>query len=302
MKYFEIDYVALLTLDGMGEGSVEALAHELSRKHYGYLHRAKNLAAILAALEAGGYVCVGTEGGVLSPSSPVSLTEKGLEALRISGMAKLFSGMKDKAIQKNTKAFCALERPCVRPFVTDDDAFAAYNKTVTEGINDAALWHIRNAEEGLYTLSLQRFPSYEEEKDAPEMSGITWLADADGVRRMLHDFLDTALYFCTSPKARKILLSTAGRAYVLTFCEVADETGAPVIRVTAAPILFNRQRFVGKRDAELDYAQCGDNVLSFTLSNVYAFCTAVFYSVIDQIDLFDEELGRKVNELYSKID
>ena len=31
-----------------------------------------------------------------------------------------------------------------------------------------------------------------------------------------------------------------------------------------APIRFNKQRFRGGRDGELDYAQCGDDVLYFT--------------------------------------
>ena len=39
---------------------------------------------------------------------------------------------------------------------------------------------------------------------------------------------------------------------------------AEAVRVSAAPIRFNKQRFRGGRDGELDYAQCGDDVLYFT--------------------------------------
>ncbi len=300
MNYFEIEYHALLALEETKEMSVEALAYELQR-NCGYLHAAENLAAVLAALEAGGYVTVKREGGMLSPFSTVALTEMGMGPIRVGGMAKLFAGMKKRAMQKNGLAFCSLERPVAEPYAIDTVAFAEYSEKASASINDAALWRIQGTEDGFYSLTLQRFPTYETDDDAPEMSDVSILADRDTLRRLLHDFVDTALDFLESHKTRKILLSTVGQAYVMTFCEIADETGDTVLRVTAAPILYNRQRFIGKRDSDLDYAQCGNNVLSFTMDNVYALCASVFYTVIDRIDLFDEEIGAKVNELYQKI-
>ncbi len=301
MNYFEIEYITLLALAQQDHESVETLAHELSRNHYGYFPRAENLATILAALEAGGYISVMTENGILTPTSVVTLTERGAEAVHIGGLTRLFSGMKEKAIQKNTKAFCAHERPSVKSFALDSASFGEYHEKVNKSINDASLWRIKKLDDGLYTLTLQTIPTYETDDDKAEISDITLLGDIDCIRHALKDLLDTALYFCESHKVRKILIPTVDKAYIMTFCEVADETGYTMIRVSTAPILFNRQRFVGKRDSDLDYAQCGSNVQSFTMSNAYALCTAVFYSVIDEIDLYDEEIGLKVNELYRRI-
>ncbi len=300
MNYFDIEHHVLVALERLDAASIEALAYELKRD-YGYLQSPENLSAMLTALSAGGYITVGPENGSLSPASTVTLTEKGHAAIQIGGMAKLFSGMKEKAMLKNERAFCALARPAAEPFAIDTDAFADYHAAAAKDVDDGAVWTVQNAEDGLFTLCMQRLPTYEEDEDETESSGISLLFDRAELLSTLHDLADTALYLTESHKARKILLGRAAKAYVMTFCEVADEAGYTVFRVTAAPVLFNRRRFIGKRDSDLDYAQCGSNVLSFTASNAFALYTAMYYSFIERIDLLDEALGQKVNTLYQKI-
>lgn len=59
---------------------------------------------------------------------------------------------------------------------------------------------------------------------------------------------------------RKCCLYADGApAYVAT---VSVNDGAT--RLSISKILFNRQRFIGKRDGDLDYAQCGDSVYDRT--------------------------------------
>ena len=65
---------------------------------------------------------------------------------------------------------------------------------------------------------------------------------------------DTLLEYCEHGGHRKCCLYAAGApAYVATVSRNEGST-----RLNIAKILFNRQRFIGKRDGDLDYAQCGE--------------------------------------------
>lgn len=59
---------------------------------------------------------------------------------------------------------------------------------------------------------------------------------------------------------RKLCFSCTDGSYVLT---LSKNTGA--VRITAAPIKYNRQRFGGKENGDLDYAQCGEIILDVTI-------------------------------------
>ena len=59
------------------------------------------------------------------------------------------------------------------------------------------------------------------------------------------------------------LYADGAPAYVAT---VSKNDGAT--RLHVEKILFNRQRFIGKRDGDLDYAQCGDSIFDRTGSKL----------------------------------
>ena len=96
------------------------------------------------------------------------------------------------------------------------------------------------------------------------------LAMSDSVRAVYPDglsagrFTDLLLavrdFFCGKPQVRKAALPAGTDLYAVSLIR----EDAEAVRVSAAPIRFNKQRFRGGRDGELDYAQCGDDVLYFT--------------------------------------
>ena len=67
-------------------------------------------------------------------------------------------------------------------------------------------------------------------------------------------------FFCGKPQVRKAALPAGTDLYAVSLIR----EDAEAVRVSAAPIRFNKQRFRGGRDGELDYAQCGEDVLYFT--------------------------------------
>lgn len=71
---------------------------------------------------------------------------------------------------------------------------------------------------------------------------------------------DTVSQFCEDGRHHKCCLYAEGApAYVATV-SVSDHA----TRLNVSKILFNRQRFIGKKDGDLDYAQCGDSIYDRT--------------------------------------
>ncbi len=299
MNYFDIDFWVLMALGRVGTARAETLLTEMSRD-LGWMSSADNLASSLAALSVDGYVTLVAEGESLRADTEIALTEKGRGMIQLGGMVKVFSSMKQKAIRKNEQAFCALMRPAVSPLAIDRASFSDYAERVARD-SEVIFLMIENAEDGLYTLSLNHAYYRETDEEEVDTDAAHVLCDLEKLRRMLGDLLDTALLLTESRKTRKVLMAGMGKAFVVTFCEVADESGYSVMRVTAAPILFNLQRFVGKRDSDLDYAQCGANALSTTFDSAAELCGCILGGVSRRTDLLDEELGRKIHELHAKI-
>lgn len=107
------------------------------------------------------------------------------------------------------------------------------------------------------------------------------------------DLLRAAHEVVTSEEAktRKVCLHNDLGTYVLTLSPQIDG-----IRVTCAPIRFNQKRFRGKRDGELDYAQCGDDVLRFTLDeNELVTMTDMAYAAV--WESLDDDLKLECNIL-----
>ncbi len=300
MHYFDTDFYTLMTLGRVGKVNAEALLREMARE-LGWMASADYLSSALAAMEASGYVTLATEDKILRADTVVSITDPGRALIRLGGMANVFSGIKQKAVRKNEKVFCTLVRPAVAPLSIDRASFADYTESVNRD-QEVTFLGIDNNGEGVYELSLNH--AYYRETDAEEADAdsVSVLCDLDGLHNMLGALLDTALFFTESRKPRKVVLSGGGKAYVATFCEVADTSGFPVMRVTAAPILFNRQRFIGKRDSDLDYAQCGDNALSTTFDSTSELCGCILGEISKRCDLLNEELAERIHELYRKFE
>lgn len=70
--------------------------------------------------------------------------------------------------------------------------------------------------------------------------------------------------FYEDGKHRKCCLYAEGAPAFVATVSVNDET----TRLSISRILFNRQRFIGKCDGDLDYAQCGETVFDRTDSKL----------------------------------
>lgn len=92
-------------------------------------------------------------------------------------------------------------------------------------------------------------------------------------------------------KTKKLCLHNERGTYVLTLSPQGDG-----IRVTCAPIRFNQKRFRGKRDSELDYAQCGDDVLRFTTDEP-ALLTMTDIAYAEIWEALDSDLQHECNSL-----
>lgn len=237
----------------------------------------------------------------LMPDTPVVLTDQGRAAVAVGGMKRLFPKARIRAMRRNQHRFCAMPRPSVSPLTWNEQAFTGQTHETDSSAHTLPLFLIEDGEDGRYTVTFS-YDKYTEE-DMP-IEAVTLMCDRDTLDRMLADLLDTAILLTESNQIRKVALFGAGQAYILTFAKVADESGeyGATLRTTMAPILFNRQRFIGKRDSELDYAQCGSNVMTRTdmCTNIFAAAT-IYDSAMLRPDLLGESAGHRMDALYKKL-
>ena len=128
------------------------------------------------------------------------------------------------------------------------------------------------------------------------------LAMSDSVRAVYPDglsagrFTDLLLavrdFFCGKPQVRKAALPAGTDLYAVSLIR----EDAEAVRVSAAPIRFNKQRFRGGRDGELDYAQCGDDVLYFT-ENGYRLAGVLCAAYASVWELLEDGERAALNEL-----
>ena len=128
------------------------------------------------------------------------------------------------------------------------------------------------------------------------------LAMSDSVRAIYPDglsagrFTDLLLavrdFFCGKPQVRKAALPAGTDLYAVSLIR----EDAEAVRVSAAPIRFNKQRFRGGRDGELDYAQCGDDVLYFT-ENGYRLAGVLCAAYASVWELLEDGERAALNEL-----
>ena len=72
--------------------------------------------------------------------------------------------------------------------------------------------------------------------------------------------------------------------------------------MTVSKIRFNRQRFVGKRDSDLDYAQCGDPIFIHEMASAEGFAYyCVLHDMLARPDLLTEEDFDKLSVVHRAI-
>ena len=130
--------------------------------------------------------------------------------------------------------------------------------------------------------------------DAPEQDDrITVTGDNDRVMAGVSDLLAAVYALLTEPPCtRKVAIHGADKSFVITLAHAAGEQGA-YLRMTVAQIRFNRQRFMGKRDGDLDYAQCGDPLLTREFADVGGLAVSILPCTValpDQLSAADLEM------------
>ncbi len=252
----------------------------------GYLGGSSTCACLLHALRglaAGGYVTVEPEAHgenqVVNLDAPITVTEAGRKAVAISALQKMLG--ERKAFAKNLHRFCALERPDTSTVGTDwwvdGDCLERINReSVRSGLWAMPLFELGDVGDGYLSLTLRRSSyGYDEDDpdpDAPELADtVSVTGDADRIMAGVSDLLATAHVLLTQPpRTRKVAIHGADKSLVVTLTQSAGEQGS-CLRMTVAQIRFNRQRFYGKRDGDLDYAQCGDALITAEFVNAHGF-------------------------------
>lgn len=241
----------------------------------------------LTVLQNEGYISL--PGGEADADTVCLLTAKGRQAIAVPVLSRLFGG-RNAALFAREDAFLAAPAGnggitvVLRPGAFDTVHSRLLRAAGANGDYDGAPWITVARCEGGMAVTL-RVPGEEEpdESDDSDSSndsngggsydGVApedALAMPDSVRAIYPDglsagrFTDLLLavrdFFCGKPQVRKVALPAGTDLYAVSLIR----EDAEAVRVSAAPIRFNKQRFRGGRDGELDYAQCGDDVLYFT--------------------------------------
>ncbi len=241
MNYTVIDFKVLCALrdrktalDTILEAACATLPYPLSKDALAYS---------LGKLAAGGYV------------ESYSLTEKGAAFFKDN---KKFLESKSKANTRLCALLCAEQiEGKVTPYELSDAAYveacdALRRKyaiptpdfTVVQGENSLIL----------------RFAGYSLEDEDEVRDGQSIAINTASLCALARAFAQ----FCEDGRHHKCCLYADGApAYVAT---VSINDGST--RLSISKILYNRQRFIGKCDGDLDYAQCGDSIYDRTNSKI----------------------------------
>ena len=241
----------------------------------------------LRGLVGGGYLAVTPENGVITVDTPLAVQNAGREAATVSGLQRLLG--EAKAFNKKELRFCAQDSPANEaPWTVDGESFAS----LADGLLRSRtvflpLFDLKEEGEGQLTLTLHHPgqdyipPSEEEEEEqesafaadpdeAAQADTVHITGAAQTVLQAVSHLLEAALSLMASPRTHKVALHGDRGSYVVTLAHAATEYGL-TLRMTVAPIRFNRQRFYGKRDSDLDYAQCGAPLLTLEMGDAKEF-------------------------------
>ena len=270
----------------------------------------------LRGLTAGGYVLLEPENGVISVSTPISLTEAGRKAVTVSGLQKLLGA--EKAAWKKEQSFCESARPEVTPgeeWTVDPEGFEAIVKNLHERRElELPLFELTEVGDGMAKLTVHhpndsfRGDGDEDNTDGydPDAAAVSYSACVTGpgelVAQGMRDLIAAAHALVTEPpRTRKVALHGSDRSLLISLAHAANERGVVSLRMTLSQIRFNRQRFVGKRDSELDYAQCGDPIFILEMASAGDFARyGVMQNALNSPHLLGTEDFDALSEIHRK--
>ena len=239
MYYLPTDYLVLTAIrdkktapHALLEAACASLPYPLSKGA---------LSFSLGKLCAGGYI----EG--------YALTEKGAAFFKNN---KKFLESKSRANTRLCALLCAEQiNGEVTPYELSDAAYTeacdALRRKYAIPSPDLAL----EAVDGELYLRFGGRYAEEEDEDAPACEDRIKINTAS-----LYELCATFVRFYERGKHSKCCLYAEGAPAYAATVSVNDES----TRLSISKILYNRQRFIGKRDGDLDYAQCGDSVFDRT--------------------------------------
>ena len=295
MKYLFSDFYFLCGAAAK-ESRTVGDAYRVMCAHMGVPASSACLRHAIRGLVAGGYVTVSGEDPFIHPGTALSVTPLGKEAVAISWLQKLAG--EDRAFAKNELRFCSVERPAV----AEDDGlcvdFDAFERMIHPALQSGELTRplLTVGDEHLTVngASGYSFEDNEEDEDpdAPERAScVSVTGDPLLIRAGMSDLLSAALALLTdAPRTRKVALHGADKSLIVTLSQAAGEEGT-VLRMTVSRILFNRKRFIGKRDSDLDYAQCSDPLILREMGWAKSFAAALLPCAVSLPEhLSDEDL------------
>ncbi len=312
MKYLFSDFYFLTSAAEIKARTVEA-AYGIMCTYMGYPVSMSCLLYAIRGLKAGGYITVEPDKGhVISATTPLTVTPEGKKLVTISPLQKLFG--ESKAHRKNLIRFCDMERPEVPEdgLTADRESFDdCITRLIRAGDISHPTFEISGMEEGYMKLTVHH-PNDgwyghgdEDDDDAdPDAAALSYSASVVGTEEQIlagmRDLIATAHALVTEPpRARKVALHGVDRSLLIALANAANEQGLVTFRMTVSQIRFNRQRFYGKRDSDLDYAQCGDPIFIHEMSSAQGFAFFdVFQSMLTCPELLNKDDLAILNEIH----
>lgn len=303
MKYLLSDYCLLVSISPKGSDRLGKAYENMCR----YMVQPVTTSCLLHALRglsAGGYIAVEPENGVFTVSTPISLTESGRKAAVLSGLQKLLG--EEKFFLKKERAFCAVERPEVHSgeaWTVEAEGFDRIARELLRGYEiTLPMFEITDLGDGVMKLTVHHpsdRPDWDGDEDEdcagdPDAAALCYSASVSGpserIVQGLRDLIATAHALATEPpRTRKVALHGSDRSLLMSLANAANEQGLVTFRVTVSQIRFNRQRFIGKRDSDLDYAQCGDPIFIHEMSSGEGFAYfEVLHAALSHPELLSE--------------
>ena len=257
----------------------------------------------IRGLAAGGCITIEPEGNVISAVTPITVTAEGKKAVAISPMQKLLG--QDKAHRKNELRFCDTECPAIPAddLTADRESFDdCITRLIRAGHISRPTFEIGEMDEGYCKVTVHHpndgwygMEEDGEEESDPDAAALSYSASVtcteEQAKAAIRDLVDTAYLIATEPpRARKVALHGVDGSLLISMANAANEQGLVSFRMTVSKIRFNRQRFVGKRDSDLDYAQCGDPIFIHEMASAEGFAYyCVLHDMLARPDLLTEE-------------
>ena len=310
MKYLVSDFYFLSSAVDLKAKTVGE-AYESMSTYMGYPVSMPCLLHTIRGLAAGGYLTVSPEGGVITATTAITVTPEGKKLVAVTPIQKLLG--ETKAHRKNQLRFCDMERPAVDEdsLTADRDSFEdSVTRLIRSGDISLPTFEISNVEEGYCKLTVHHpndgfygMDDEDEDESDPDAAALSYSASVTGtveqIKAGLRDLVVTAHALVTQPpRPRKVALHGADGSLLISLANAANEQGLVSFRMTVSRIRFNRHRFVGKRDSELDYAQCGDPIFIHEMSDAESFA---FFGVMDSVLARPDLLGEAELEMLSKV-